>query len=254
MIDSLNYTNTPYLSIVIPAYNEQSRIADTLYMIKDYLAKQSYKSEIIVVDDGSQDLTTEIVKFIDIYGEEIKSQKTGILIENTDNTGKGFSVARGMSIAKGKIILFCDADMATPIEEIEKFIPFIENGFDIVIGSRNLHSSTVKKSNRVRKLLSQGLRLIVKIMALPNIEDTQCGFKAYKIEAARSIVNSQKTYGFGFDIEHLYIANKLGLKVHEVGIKWTEMPGSTIRPLRDTFLFIIDFIRILFNHFTFKKK
>ena len=144
----------PYLSVIIPAYNEQTRIADSLYIIKEYLAKQSYRSEIIVVDDGSNDLTTEIVKFIDIYGKEQLEHDEGTLIENQKNVGKGYSIAKGMLRASGDIVLFLDADHSTHIGEIEKLIPYFDLGFDVAIGSRNMKTSIVEKKPWYRLIFS----------------------------------------------------------------------------------------------------
>lgn len=240
--------NSIYLSVIIPAYNEQKRIADTLYAIKDYLSRQKYSSEVIVVDDGSHDMTTEIVKFIDIYGNEVKDQDTGVLIENIKNVGKGFSIAIGMIRAKGKIVMFCDADLATPIEEVEKILPFFDSGYDIVVGSRGLETSVVEEKSLYRKILSYGLNFLVRIFSVPGIKDTQCGFKAYTREASQSVAILQRVYGFGFDIEHLYIAHKLGLRIKEVGVEWSDQPGSTVKPIRDSWGVFYDLIKIRLLH------
>ncbi len=117
-----------YLSVVIPAYNEQERIADTLYTVKEFLDGQPYKSEIIVVDDGSRDWTTEVVKTVDIYSQEMKDQNVSAIMENVKNVGKGFSVARGMLRARGEYVLFSDADLSTPIEEVNKLLPVLRGG------------------------------------------------------------------------------------------------------------------------------
>lgn len=243
-----NRDDDPFLSLIIPAYNEQARIADTLYAIKDYLSRQDYVSEIIVVDDGSTDLTTEVVKFIDFYGAEMKAQSTGILMENIKNVGKGFSIARGIMRARGQVVMFCDADLATPIEEIEKILPFFDDGYDVVIGSRNLSSSRVAEKSLKRRILSWGLGLLVRSVSVPGIKDTQCGFKAYRHDAADSIALLQRIYGFGFDIEHLFIAHRLGLKIREVGVQWTDQPGSTVNPLSDSFGVLRDLVKIRIIH------
>jgi len=238
----------PYLSVVIPAYNEQHRIADTLYGIKDYLSLQGYSSEIIVVDDGSHDMTTELVKFVDIYGSEMKGQNTGILIENIKNVGKGFSIARGMIKAKGEVVMFCDADMATPIAELEKLLPYFEEGYDMVVGSRKMQDSKVEGRSLVRSLISVSLSSFVRFMSITGIRDTQCGFKAYTRDAAQNIALLQKVYGFGFDVEHLYIAYKLGLNVKEVGVEWVDQPGSTVRPIRDSLGVLFELLKIRVLH------
>ncbi len=238
----------PYLSLIIPAYNEQNRIADSLYKVKDYLAQQPFRSEIIVVDDGSRDLTTEVVKFIDIYGKETKEQDEGQLMENIKNVGKGFSIARGMIKASGEIVMFSDADLSTPIEEIEKLLPWFDKGYDVVIGSRKLADSEVEKKPWYRDVMSLIFNLAVQTISVPGIKDTQCGFKAYRREAAQRIALLQRIYGFGFDVEHLYIARKQGFKIKEVAVKWEHMDGSKISPVKDSIRMFTDLLKIRWLH------
>jgi len=244
----MHKNSRPYLSLVIPAFNEQHRIADSLYSIKDYLSKQSYCSEIIVVDDGSDDLTTEIIKFIDIYGREIHEHEEGVLIENVKNVGKGYSIARGLMQASGEIILFTDADMSTPIAEIEKLLPYFKKDFDVVIGSRALEDSIVEKKPWYRNLMSWLFNRAVRLISVDGIQDTQCGFKAYRREAAQIIAHHQSIYGFCFDVEHLYIAKKYSFRIKEVAIAWQHQDGSTVDPTRDSLRMFIDLIRIRFTH------
>ena len=239
---------TPYLSVIIPAYNEQTRIADSLYIIKEYLAKQSFRSEIIVVDDGSNDLTTEIVKFIDIYGKEQLEHDEGTLIENQKNVGKGYSIAKGMLRASGDIVLFLDADHSTHIGQVEKLIPYFDLGFDVVIGSRNMKTSIVEKRPWYRELMSQLFNLTARLISIDGIRDTQCGFKAYRRRAAHDIAKQQRIYGFGFDVEHLYIAQKSGFKIKEVAIEWKHSEGSKVDPIRDSLMMFVDLVRIRWIH------
>ncbi|RVU83756.1 glycosyltransferase family 2 protein [Leucothrix sargassi] len=240
--------DTPYVSVIIPAYNEQSRIADSLYEIKDYLSQQSYHSEIIVVDDGSNDLTTEIVKFIDIYGKEMNEHDEGVLMENIKNVGKGYSIARGMMRASGDIVLFTDADLSTPISEFEKLITGFEEGYDVVIGSRSLKSSLVEKKPWYRGLMSRMFNLVVKLVSIRGIHDTQCGFKAYRREVAHRVAMLQRIYGFAFDVEHLYIAKKSGYKIKEVGVEWEHKDGSTLSPLNSSLSMFRDLLLIRWFH------
>ena len=239
---------TPYLSVIIPAYNEQTRIADSLYIIKEYLAKQAFRSEIIVVDDGSNDLTTEIVKFIDIYGKEQLEHDEGTLIENQKNVGKGYSIAKGMLRASGDIVLFLDADHSTHIGQVEKLIPYFDLGFDVVIGSRNMKTSIVEKRPWYRELMSQLFNLTARLISIDGIRDTQCGFKAYRRHAAHNIAKQQRIYGFGFDVEHLYIAQKSGFKIKEVAIEWKHSEGSKVDPIRDSLMMFVDLVRIRWIH------
>ena len=238
----------PYLSVIIPAFNEQSRIADSLYAIKEYLSEQPYRSEIIVVDDGSNDLTTEIVKFIDIYGKEVNEHDEGMLMENLKNVGKGYSIARGMMRASGEIVLFTDADLSTPITEIEKLLPQFEAGYDVVIGSRNLEDSVVEKKPWYRDAMSLLFNAAVRLISVSGINDTQCGFKAYRREVAHRIAMRQRIYGFGFDVEHLYIAQKSGFKIKEVAVEWQHKEGSTVDPMIDSVTMFLDLIRIRWIH------
>lgn len=238
----------PYLTVIIPAYNEQTRIADSLYLIKDYLSKQSYRSEIIVVDDGSNDLTTEIVKFIDIYGKEQLSHDEGTLIKNNKNVGKGYSIAKGMLRASGDIVLFMDADHSTHICEVEKLLPYFDLGFDVAIGSRKMKTSVVDKKPWYRDLMSYLFNFSVRLISVGGILDTQCGFKAYRREIAHDIAMQQRIFGFGFDVEHLYIAQKSGFKIKEVAIEWKHNEGSKVDPIKDSITMFLDLVRIRWIH------
>lgn len=244
----------PYLSIVIPAYNEQERIADTLFAVKEYLSQQQYSSEVIVVDDGSTDFTTEVVRTVDIYSNEIRDQNVSVVMENVKNVGKGFSVARGMLKSQGTIILFSDADLSTPIQEIEKLLPYFNEGYDIVIGSRNLPESEVEKKPFYRQLMSLTFRIIVQTLTVRGIQDTQCGFKAFRRDVAHDIAHLQRTYRFGFDVEQLYIAAKRGYRVKEVPVKWVHQEGSKVSIVRDSLAMIADVMRIRRFHSKLKPK
>lgn len=236
------------VTVVIPVYNEQERIAASLYDIKDYLDKQEYDSNVLVIDDGSSDMTTEIVKFVDIYGSEFNSQQIGVLEENVKNVGKGYSIAKGLLLAEGDIIVFTDADCSTPISEIEKLISKIQEGYDVVIGSRHLKESRVSGRGIGRSCLSRGFNLIARLIRLLEVKDSQCGFKAYTNEAARKIAAEQKTYGFCFDVEHLHIANKLGCKVTEVPVRWKHDKRSTVSPFSDSIAMFFELMKIRIIH------
>lgn len=238
----------PYLSIVIPAYNEQARIADSLYEIKEYLSKQPYRSEIIVVDDGSSDLTTEVVKFIDIYGKEVNEHDEGVLMENIKNVGKGYSIACGMMRASGDIVLFSDADLSTPISELGKLIEYFDHGYDVVIGSRNMDNSLVEEKPWYREIMSRVFSLAVNLLSIRGIRDTQCGFKAYRREVAHRVAMLQRIYGFAFDVEHLYIAKKSGYKIKEVGVEWEHKDGSTVSPVASSISMMKDLMLIRWFH------
>ncbi len=241
-------THNFHVTIVIPAYNEQERIAKTLYGIKDYLSQQSYSSDIIIIDDGSQDLTSEVVRVVDIYSEEIKKQSAGELVHNFRNIGKGYSVAKGLKIAKGDVIVFTDADASTPIREIDKLIEKIQSGNDVVIGSRNLPESQIENRPLRRRLTSQLFNTTARLVGLIRVSDSQCGFKAYRKEAARVVAQHQKTYGFCFDVEHIYTATKLGLSVAEVPVAWRHEDGSKLSLLSDSLKMLVDLLKIRWIH------
>lgn len=238
----------PDVSVIIPVYNEQERIASTLYAAKDYLESSHLSFEIVVVDDGSSDMTAEIVKFVDLYGSEIKSQQQGLLEENVKNIGKGYSIAKGMLRAKGRVVVFTDADSATPITEMTKLLEQIDAGFDVVVGSRNHPQSQVSGRSTLRSFLSIGFNLMARSLGIIRVRDSQCGFKAYRCEAAHRVAQLQQTYGFCFDVEHLYIAKRLGYKITEVPVQWSHQDGSTLSLFKDSVIMFMDLLRIRWIH------
>ncbi len=244
----MNKETLPSVTVVVPVYNEQERIAASLYNIKAYLEHQPYPSSVLVVDDGSSDMTKEIVKFVDIYGAEFHSQNAGILEENLQNMGKGYSIARGLLKADADIIVFTDADCATPISEIDKLLGKIYDGYDVVIGSRHLKDSTVSGRGFVRSVMSRTFNFIARAARLLDVRDSQCGFKAYTRQAAREIAVRQKTYGFCFDVEHLHIAKKIGCRITEVAVDWKHDKRSTVSPICDSIAMLIQLLRIKVIH------
>jgi len=213
--------SSPRLSVIVPAYNEEKRIGETLKYIINYLSKQEYSWEIVVVDDGSRDRTSQTVKDLGLAGVRV--------VRNDPNLGKGGSVKRGMLEAKGEFRLFCDADNATPFEEIEKFWPAI-NEKNVVIGSRYMKGSNIViEQTFLRRLLSRLGNILVQIILLPGLPDTQCGFKMFTGESAERIFPRQTVNRWGFDMEILYIARKLGYKVRQVPVNWYDRTGSTLQ-------------------------
>lgn len=211
-----------YLSIIIPAYNEEKRIGSTLIKMLNYLSAKDYSWEIIVVDDGSTDRTIEKAR------ELIKDERLKVL-KNPVNAGKGYSVKQGVLASKGEVILFSDADLSTPIEELDNMLSWIERGCDIVIGSRALPESVIKLSQPWhRQTMGKIFNLIVRAFVLSELKDTQCGFKCFKRETTFKIFNLQRLNGFAFDVEILYIAKKLGLTIKEQPVKWINSPDSKV--------------------------
>jgi len=241
-------TANPDISLIVPVYNEQERIASSLYQIKDYLTELDVTSEVIVIDDGSNDLTAEIVKFVELYGAEFKSQTIGRLEKNAVNVGKGYSIASGILNSKGNVVIFTDADGATPISELPKLLEKINNDYDVVIGSRKHDHSRTTGRTPTRRILSWVFNRVARLLGLVDVDDSQCGFKAYRREAAIQVASHQKTTGFCFDVEHLYIAKKLGYRITEVPVEWNHSEGSSLSLVRDSVSMFADLLRIKFIH------
>ncbi len=215
-----------YLSVIIPAYNEEKRIGATLLAVDKYLSTQEYSYEIIVVSDGSTDKTVDVVQK---YKQLVKNLE---IIDNLENKGKGGVVRQGMLAARGKYRIFMDADNSTSIDHIEKMRPFFTEGCDIVIGSRDSKdvvgaSQAVPQSFRRRMIGNIG-NLLIQLFAVPGIWDTQCGFKAFSAEAVRDIFPRLKINRWGFDIEILAIAKRLGYKVGTIPVHWQNDPRSHV--------------------------
>ena len=216
----------PYLSVIVPAYNEESRVGDSLKSILDFLGKRQYSSEVVLVDDGSDDGTADVVSSI---SDQVR------ILRNERNRGKGYSVRKGMLEAKGEYRLFSDADLSTPIEEIEGFWPHFEQGCDVVIASRGLPDSQIEvHQSWVREYSGRAFNKIVKIIAMSEFADTQCGFKAFTERAVNTIFPKQTIEGWGFDTEILYIAQRHGLKVCEVPVHWRNSANSRLNLIQDS--------------------
>jgi dolichyl-phosphate beta-glucosyltransferase len=227
------------LSVVIPAYNEEKRITDTLMSVDAYLEKQPYDYEIIVIDNNSKDKTSEVVKNL----EATSIQKSSVVLVTTP--GKGAAVKAGLlESATGDIVMFMDADNATPISEIEKFLPYFDQGFDVVIGSRYTNPDLVKVHQPFyRIVLSRMSNLLIQFLAVPGIKDTQLGFKAFTSKAAKDIFPLVSIIRWGFDMEVLTIARAQGYKIKEVGVSWTEHGGGHV-PLKAYVESLIDLFKI----------
>lgn len=214
------------LSVIIPAYNEEKRIEKTLNSINDYLSKQSYDSEILVVDNGSADGTAGIVKML-------AGRINGLrLVLGQAGRGKGFAVKLGMLEAKGEYRIFTDADNSTSIGQVEKMWPEFERGFDAVIGSRDVKGAVLNPPQPWwrRVILGDGFKLYRKIIiGLWGIEDTQCGFKGFKKEAAEKIFPKSQISGWTFDVEILILAKQMGYKIKEIPVTWVNDPDSKVK-------------------------
>ncbi|HYF02419.1 MAG TPA: dolichyl-phosphate beta-glucosyltransferase [Patescibacteria group bacterium] len=217
---------TPYLSLIIPAYNEALRIGDSLKRAAEYLADQRYNFEIIVVDDGSVDKTVQVINKLN---EEVKFIT---LIRQPQNMGKGAAVRRGMLEAKGNYRIFTDADFSTPINEVGNALKTFDKGFDVVIGSRVLDRTMIKRPQpKHREAMGRVFSRAVQTTVFKGIDDTQCGFKGFTAAAAESIFSRAKINGFSFDVEILFLAKKLGLSIEQIPVEWHNDERSTVSSL-----------------------
>ena len=233
-----------YLSVIIPVYNEESRIICSLYKLLEFISNNNFISEIIVVDDGSKDNTCKIASdFFSSY--ELNDKYHFNLIENKINKGKGFSIRKGLERATGKFILFTDADFSTPIEESQKLLGFLNVGYDIAIGSRALKDSKlIRRQNIFRMYMGKFFNLLVRRITGLNFIDTQCGFKMFTSKAKNLLLPYLKIDDFSFDVEILYIAKKLSLKVKEAPVSWINYPDSKVRIIKDSIKMFFSLIKI----------
>jgi dolichyl-phosphate beta-glucosyltransferase len=239
-----------YLSVVLPAYNEEKNIRlGALDKVFRYLEHQTYSWEVIIVDDGSTDGTRGLL-------DDFARSNKGFSVIHNPHMGKAATVTTGVLASKGDIVLFSDLDQATPIHEAEKILPFIKQGYDVVIGSRNYNR---EGAPLLRLLMARGFMLLRSIiLGLKGIVDTQCGFKAFRRSAAKEIFQSLKLYEqqhevtgsmvtAGFDIEMLFLAKKRGFKIKEVPVEWHYVETRRVNPITDSWQGFKDIIRIRLN-------
>lgn len=235
----------PEISIIIPAYNEESRLPRAFERIRSYLTSRGMKAdqvEILVVDDGSSDGTASVV------GEWARELPGVRLISNGQNRGKGFSVRHGMLEARGRIALFTDADLSAPIEEADKLFAAIESGADVAIGSRALNRSLIfVHQSRLRELAGIIFNGFVRALTGLPFADTQCGFKAFRREPCRIIFEQQRIERFGFDPEILSLAKRHALRAVEVPVRWAHDPATKVHVLRDSLMMFGDLFYIRWN-------
>jgi len=228
-----------FISIVIPAYDESSRILATLALLSDYLSEHFKNHEIIVVNDGSRDDTVGVVL-------KVQKEKNSLkLISYKINRGKGYAIRKGIGSSKGDVILISDADLSTPIDEVEKLLIEFNNGYDVVIGSRALEGSNiVVRQPWWREFMGKTFNRFVRLTLLKEFMDTQCGFKLFKGDVARAIFKRATIDRFAYDVEVLYLAGRAGYKIKEVPIRWVNSPHSKVKPVKDSMEMLKDLIRI----------
>jgi dolichyl-phosphate beta-glucosyltransferase len=229
------------ISVIIPTYNEEKIIEKSLVKVVSYLKKKFTNYEIIVVDDSS-DRTAKKVTSLAQKNKKIK------LLRNKRKEGKGYSVKKGILHAKHPLILFLDADLSTPIEELSKFMPLLKR-YDIIIASRNLEDSNIKiKQPFYRVALGRSFSILVNLLILLDIKDTQCGFKLFKNEVAKHIFNLQTLNGFSFDAEILYLAKKNKYKIKEIPVTWINADDSKVSSIRDPIKMLLSLLKIRLNN------
>lgn len=226
----------PEYSVVIPAYNERERIIPTIGAIAAHVSALGYPWELIVADDGSTDDTIELLESLDLVNMAV--------LEADKNGGKGSAVRRGVLAARGRWILFADADQSTPIEQFETLLSELHDGADVAIGSRAVDGATVANKSLLRTMFSKGLNLIVRRGCGVPFRDTQCGFKMFTREAGHTLFRRQLVDQFSFDLEILFLARKLGMRVAEVPVEWVDAPGSTVDPAKVALEFLADIAQI----------
>ncbi len=235
------------LTVIIPAYNEMSNFsAGKLEQVADYLQTKNLNWEVIIIDDGSTDDSAVKIK------EFIKDKPSWRLLEN-QHQGKAMTVKAGVEVASGKQVLLTDFDQATPIGETEKLLPFIDKGYQIVIGSREVKGALRQQEPGYRHLMGKVFNGLVQLVAIRGIHDTQCGFKIFETSVARDLFSrlivyrphpEKHAFTGAFDVELLYLAYKQGLRIAEVPVHWYHSPTTRVNPLRDSVRMFIDVIKI----------
>ncbi len=238
----------PYLSVVVPAYNEHANLKrGVLGSVWDYLRNQKYSWEVLIVDDGSTDDTAKLA-------QDFAKKHRGFRVLREPHRGKGGTVIAGILAAKGEIILFTDMDQATPLDQIEKLLPALRGSFDVAIGSR----AGREGAPIIRKLMAYGFAVLRRLVLRLPFKDTQCGFKAFRKDAAQKIFKKMKLFTkrskikgasvtAGFDLEVLYLARKLKLKVAEVSVEWHHQEGTKVNPIKDSWEGFRDLMKVRIN-------
>jgi len=231
---------TPFLSLVIPAYNEESRLPRTLRQVFAFLEKQTYASEVLIIENGSSDRTLEVAR-------ALTESHGNARVLHEEQRGKGGAVKRGMLEAAGEYRFICDADFSMPIDEVNKFLPPALSDFDVAIASRELPGSIRYHEPSYRHLGGRAVNLAIQTLILPGLNDTQCGFKCFRAEVAEDLFATQTLPGWSFDIEVLFIARRRGYRIREVSIDWYFDADSKVNAVPDALHMLGDIFRIHVN-------
>jgi glycosyltransferase involved in cell wall biosynthesis len=232
--------NNPLLTIIVPAYNEERRLPKSLAQIAAFVAAQTYASELIVVDNNSRDRTPDIVR-------EFAADHPYTRLIHEKRQGKGAAVRAGIFSGRGDYLFLCDSDLAMPIDEVNKFLPPQREVSDVAIASREAPGARRYNEPHYRHLMGRVFNIIVQIVALPGINDTQCGFKCFRRQVGRDIFAAQTMDGFGFDVEILFIARRRGYEIVEVPVNWYYDPGTSVNLVSDPFRMVREVLQVRFN-------
>ncbi len=225
--------NSPFLSIVIPAHNEETRLPQTLEQVFAFLKSQAYSAEVLVVENGSSDHTYEVA-------EQFARLHPSLRVLRETARGKGLAVRRGMLEAKGEYRFMCDADLSMSIDQVNHFLPPATTGVDIAIGSREAAGAVRFDEPLYRHLGGRVINLTIRLLILPGLQDTQCGFKCFTAAAAEQVFKMQTLAGWSFDIELLYLARRLGLSVREIPIHWRFNAETKLSAVQDALRMVRD--------------
>ncbi|MSQ33089.1 MAG: glycosyltransferase family 2 protein [Dehalococcoidia bacterium] len=231
----------PYLSIVVPAYNEEARLPESLAQIVACLQSRPFDWEVLVADDGSNDRTAAIV-------QECSAREGRVRLLSGPHLGKGGAVRRGMLAARGRYRFLADADLSMPIEQVERFLPPCLDDCDVAIASREAPGARRLGEPRRRHLVGRAFNLLVRLVALPGVRDSQCGFKLFTAAAAQALFPLQRLQGWGFDVEVLYLARLQGRRLVEVPIDWHYRKESKVRLFPDALRILGELVLIRWNH------
>ncbi len=231
---------TPFLSLIIPAYNEERRLPSTLQQVEDYLKSQGFSSEVTVIENGSQDNTY-------LIAQEFAKVHKDFSVQRTKTRGKGLAVRQGMLSATGEYRMMLDADLSMPVDQISRFLPPSQKDKDIVIASREAPGAVRYNEPGYRHIGGRVINTMIKVFALPGLQDTQCGFKCFRAGVAQDLFAKQTITGWSFDVEILYIARLRGYSIAEIPIPWYFSEQSHLRPVHDAIRLFLDLLRIRSN-------